>query len=199
MTNGCLQLKAIKMNNPRLAGRYAKSLLGLAIEQNQLDAVCGDMKLILSICKSNPDFVAVLKSPVISADKKEKVIGSIIEGRVSNLTTLFIRLLVTKNRENSLPEIVKAFISQYNELKNIHQVKITTAVPMSTELQETIVNRIRTNTHIQHIELETAVKDELIGGFTLEMGDILVDASILRDLNDVKRQFRSNEYIQQIR
>ena len=32
------------MNNPRLAGRYAKSLLDLATEQSQVDAVYADMK-----------------------------------------------------------------------------------------------------------------------------------------------------------
>jgi F-type H+-transporting ATPase subunit delta len=39
----------------------------------------------------------------------------------------------------------------------------------------------------------------LIGGFTLEMGGNLIDASILRDLNDVKKQFQSNEYIHSLK
>ena len=72
------------MNNPRLAGRYAKSLLDLAIEQNQLDAVYNDIKFLQAINKSNPDFVAMLKSPVINADKKEKVIQSIISNIFSD-------------------------------------------------------------------------------------------------------------------
>ena len=187
------------MNNPRLAGRYAKSLLGLAVEQNQLDAVHADMRTIRAICKSNPDFVAMLKSPVINADKKEKLLEAITTGKVSAITTLFLKLLVSKARENSLPEIAKAFIDQYNERNNIHQVKVTTAVPMSDQLRDAIVEKIKTNTSIQKIELETAVDDDLIGGFTLELGDTLVDASILRDLNDVKKQFKSNEYIHSIR
>ena len=187
------------MHNPRLAGRYAKSLLDLAIEKNQLDAVHADIRLLESVCKNNPDFVAMLKSPVINADKKDKLLEAITTGRVNNITTLFLRLLVSKTRENSLPEIVKAFIEQYNKLNNIYQVKVTTAVPMSNELREAIVAKIRSNTAMQQIELETAVKDHLIGGFTLEMGGTLIDASILRDLNDVKKQFKSNEYIHSIR
>jgi F-type H+-transporting ATPase subunit delta len=39
------------------------------------------------------------------------------------------------------------------------------------------------------------VENDLIGGFTLQMGDTFIDASILRDLNDVKKQFKSNEYV----
>jgi F-type H+-transporting ATPase subunit delta len=187
------------MNNPRLAGRYAKSLLDLAIEQNKLDAVYADMKFLLSVTSSNPDFVTILKSPVIATDKKEKIIESITNGRVSEMTALFIRLLMRKTRESNLPEIVKAFIAQYNKLKNIHPVKITTAVPMSKELKDAIIAKIKTNPDMQNIELQELVQDELIGGFRLEMGDLLVDASISRDLHDVKKQFLSNEYIHRLR
>ena len=187
------------MNNPRLAGRYAKSLLDLAIEQNQLDAVYADIKFLKDICKSNPDFVAVLKSPVIKVDKKGKIIESITSTRVSNLTSLFIQLLVRKARESNLPEIVKAFVEQYNKLKDIHHVKISTAVPMSAESEQAILNKVRSNTPIKNIELETLVEDELIGGFKLEVGGTLIDASVLKDLNEVKKQFKNNEYIQQLR
>ena len=187
------------MNNPRLAGRYAKSLLDLAIEQNQLEAVYADVKFLQTICKSNADFVALLKSPVIKVDKKEKIIASITTGRVSSITSLFIQLLVRKTRESNLPEIVHAFIEQYNKLKDIHHVKITTAIPMSADAEQALLSKVRSNTPIQNIELETFVEDELIGGFKLEVGGTLVDATILRDLNDVKKQFKNNEYIQQLR
>ena len=187
------------MNNPRLAGRYAKSLLDLAVEQNQLDTVFADVKYLRSICKSNADFVALLKNPVINVDKKEQIIESVTKGNVSAVTTMFIQLLVRKTRESNLPEIANAFVEQYNKMKDIHHVKITTAIPMSNETEQAILNKVRSNTSIQNIELETAVQDELIGGFKLEVGGTLIDATILRDLNDVKKQFRNNEYIQQLR
>ena len=174
-------------------------MLDLAIEQKQLDTVYNDIRFLRTVCKGNPDFVAVLKSPVIKADKKEKIIGSITKERVSDLTSLFIQLLVRKARESNLPEIVNAFVEQYNTLKDIHHVKITTAVPMSAAAEQVILSKVRSNTPIQNIELETHVEDELIGGFKLEVGGTLVDATILRDLNDVKKQFRNNEYIQQLR
>ena len=187
------------MNNPRLAGRYAKSLLDLAIEQNQLDAVYNDIKFLRAINKSNPDFVALLKSPVINADKKESVINSIISGRVNNITTLFIQLLVRKKRESNLPEIVKAFAEQYNKLMGIHHIKLTTAFPLSNESEVVILDKVRSSSAIQNIELEKLVDEEIIGGFKLEVDGKLVDASVLRDLNDVRRQFKDNEYIHQLR
>jgi F-type H+-transporting ATPase subunit delta len=186
------------MQNPRLATRYAKSILDLAIEQNQLDAVYADMKLLQSISKSNPDFVNMLRSPIISSDKKDKIIDAVIGNKVSKLTMLFINLLTTKTRESNLPEIVTAFIQQYNTLKNIQTVKLTTATAISEELKNSIVAKVKSSTSTG-VEIETSVKEELIGGFKLEVGGTLIDASILRDLNDVRKQFLNNEYIHSLR
>jgi F-type H+-transporting ATPase subunit delta len=186
------------MTNPRLAARYAKSLLDLAVEQNQLDAVYADMKWLQQVNKSNPDFVALLRSPIISSDKKDKIIDAIIGSKVSKLTMLFTNLLTTKTRESNMPEIVNAFIEQYNKLKNIQTVKLTTATAISEELKQSIVAKVRSSTSTA-VEIETSVKEELIGGFKLEVGGTLIDASILRDLNDVRKQFLNNEYIHNIR
>jgi len=187
------------MPNPRLAGRYAKSLIDLAIEQNQLDVVYNDMRYLQAVCKSSPEFVTVLRSPVISADKKLKILSAITEANMGQLTILFNKLLVSKTREEYLPEIVTAFIEQYNHMKGIHTVKLTTATPVGEELKQSIVAKIKAETSLQHIELETAVKESLVGGFVLEFNNNLVDASIERDLRDIKKQFSQNIYVQQIR
>jgi len=187
------------MNNPRLAGRYAKSLLDLATEQNQVEVVYADMKWLNSVCKSNPDFTAVLSSPIIKADKKEAIINAVTQSRVSVLTTAFIQLLVKKTREANLPEIVKAYIDQYNTLNNIQKVKISTASPLSEDLRAIIMANVKAAMPSKTFEIETAVKDELIGGFTIETGGQLVDASILRDLKDIQKQFMDNEFIHKLR
>ncbi len=187
------------MNNPRLAIRYAKSLIDLATEKNQLDEVNADMKFLEKIIKSNPDFVAVLKSPIIKEDKKNKIIESIIAGRVSKLTELFIKLLGVKTRESALPEIVSSFIEQYNAVNGIHRVKITTATPITDDLKNSFIQKITTDNQLKSIELETSVDEKLVGGFVLEMEGKLVDASILRDLKDVQKQFMNNDYIHRLR
>jgi F-type H+-transporting ATPase subunit delta len=185
--------------HPRLSGRYAKSLIDLAQETNQLEAVYKDMLYLQGVTKSSREFVVLLKSPVIKADKKAQIIDAVTAGKVTELTAKFNRLLVTKGRESDLPEIVNAFIDMYNNIKGIHKVKLTTAEPVSEELKQSILNKISKDTSIEHIELESVVRNELIGGFILEFDNNMVDASILRDLKDIKKQFQENIYVQQIR
>jgi F-type H+-transporting ATPase subunit delta len=47
--------------------------------------------------------------------------------------------------------------------------------------------------------LKTKVDNDLIGGFVLEANNNLFDASISRDLKDIKKQFLQNLYIPDIR
>lgn len=187
------------MQNPRLAVRYAKSLLDLAQEQNKLELVYEDMKLLDNICKTNREFANVLKSPIIKEDKKNRIIESVTEGRINSLTASFIKLLGSKSREANLPEIISSFIEQYNVAKGIHRVKLTTAIEVSDEIKNDFISKIKASEGVEHIELETLVDEKLVGGFVLEMEGYLADASIRRDLNDVQKQFMNNDYIQKLR
>lgn len=187
------------MQNPRLATRYAKSLIDLAVERSQLEDIYKDMRYLKAVCKSSREFVNIMQSPVVAPEKKGKILDAVAKGNISDLTLAFTRLLVTKNREFFLQEIVDAVITQYNQIKGIHKVKLTTATPVSEEVKDAIVSKIKRDTTLRNIELESVVKEELIGGFVLEFNNNLVDASILRDLRDVKKQFDKNIYVQQIR
>jgi F-type H+-transporting ATPase subunit delta len=186
------------MNNPRLAIRYAKSLVELAQEQKKLDEVYKDMMFLQSICKSNRDFVAVLNSPVIKADKKSQIIEAVTKGQIGTLTASFLKLLSLKGRDLNLPEIISAFIEQYNTIRKIKKVKITTAVAISDEIKNTLLKDFKTS-DINDIQVESVVDPEIIGGFILETEGKLVDASVSRDLKDIQKQFQSNDYIFKLR
>jgi F-type H+-transporting ATPase subunit delta len=187
------------MLNPRLAGRYAKSLLGLAIENGQLEQVYKDMQYLLTVTRGNHDFVVVLKSPVINPEKKTQILHAVTGGNISELTELFIRLLLKKGREMNLPEIASAFIEQYKQHKEIYTVKLTTAIPVSEQVKAEILDKVRSESSIKTIELTTVVDESLIGGFVLQIGNTLVDASISYDLNAIKKQFLNNDFIYKIR
>lgn len=187
------------MQNPRLASRYAKSLLDLAVEQNSLEDTLQDVQLLEAVCGQSRDFCIMLRSPVISADKKEAVIGAVFNERMRPLTQAFVNLLVNKGREGALPEIASAFISQYKKLKSIRTVKLTTAAPVNDNVTEAIRSKVAASMPGQQVEMKVSVDPELIGGFVLEMDDKLVDASVRRDLQDIKKKFLDRSYTMQIR
>lgn len=187
------------MSNIRLATRYAKSLLDLSKERNEVEMVFADMQWLQFVCKNNRDFVNMLRSPVIKTDTKGKIVQAVAGDKISALANRFIHLLISKGRESALPEIATAFIQQYKDFKKIYTVKLTTATPVSEELKNAIVSHIKTTTAMKNIELETIVKEDIIGGFVLQTGDKLVDASIAYDLKEIARQFENNDFIYKVR
>ena len=187
------------MPNPRLAARYAKSLIDLANEKNQVEPVYKDMLFLQTVCRESRDFLVLLRSPVVKADKKGAIVEAVTNGKISELTTAFNRLLINKGREAYLPEIITSFIDQYKQQKGIHTVKLTTAVPVTEEVKQQIIGQVQKQSNMNNIDLKTIVNEEIIGGFVLEIGDQLVDASIAYDLNKIKSQFMNNDFIYKIR
>ena len=187
------------MPNQTLCDRYAKSLLGFAIEAKQLDRVYQDVLELQKIFAANDELVSVLNSPVILEDEKEKIMDAIAADRLSPITIDFSRLLLRKSRESYLPEIMDSFIRLYKEHNKIYTLKMITAVPISEELQQEVVNKVKEVTSMKNIEVVTEVRENIIGGLIFEIGDLIVDASIGFDLNKVRQQFQTNEYVYQIR
>src|SRR6185503_17167209 len=181
------------MLNPRIASRYAKSLIDLALEKGQLEEVYADMEWLQKVIRSNRDFVNLLKSPVIKADTKKKIVHAVTKGNIGEMTSAFNALLITKGRESVLPEMVTAFIAAYKKHKHIQVVKLTTASPVTEAVKEAIIAQVKKTAGFQHIELEEKVDPELIGGFVLQAGDKLIDASVAYDLRAIARQFENND------
>lgn len=187
------------MPNPRLAARYAKSLLDLAVEKNSLDDTLADINYLDSLCRNSTEFTNMLRSPIINASKKHDIITAVVGDSLKPLAQGFIKLLVSKGREANLPEIAQAFIQQYKQMKNIKQVKLTTATAITDDFKQSIMAQINNTVGDATVELTESIDESLIGGFVLQMEDKLFDASIRRDLNDVKAQFKKNIYVPNLR
>jgi F-type H+-transporting ATPase subunit delta len=182
----------------RVAGRYAKALMDLAVEKNSLETVYQDMLYLQEVCRVSRDFVNVLLSPVIHSDKKLRILELVGSSHLGPMTLAFGGLLIRKGRENEFPEVIEAFIGQYNVRMGIHIVKLTTALAVGQDVQDVLKDKIKKDLSLQNVVLEAVVDEDLIGGFTLEFDGKMVDASIARDLSDIRRQFTQNSYVPEV-
>ncbi|MFV0605921.1 MAG: ATP synthase F1 subunit delta [Niabella sp.] len=187
------------MPNPRLASRYAKALLGIAVEKNQLEKVYADIEWLQAAIQQNKDLLNLLRSPIIKAELKNKALTAVLHNNVGNIMQQFTTLMVNKKREIFIPEVASSFINQYKEYKNIHTATLTTAVPVSDAVKNKIVSRVKKGSGYEHIELIEKIDPAIIGGFKLQLGDQLVDASIAYDLKEVAKQFKNNDFIYKVR
>ncbi len=182
------------MEGTRVAARYAKSFIDLALEQGSLESAYNDMKLIQEVCKTNPDFVNFLKSPVIKTDKKQAVLKEVFSGKLNKITDAYVQLITAKKREIYLGEIAKEFISQYNNKKNILTAVVTTASGIDDNIRKQVLGLVK-GSGSSEVVLEEKINKDLIGGFIIRVGDNQMDASIARKLSDLKRTFTENPFV----
>lgn len=182
------------MSVTRIATRYAKSLLDLAIEQNKLDKIKEDIDGFLSTM-DNREFYLLVKSPIVNPTKKEQIFKALFEGKVDELTMAFLNIVLKKGREASLPEIADSFIAQYKVHNHVSTVTLTTAEPVTEENLTAIRKKLQaSNATESKIDIITKVDPEIIGGFVLEFDNQLYDASVAHKLDMMRKQFGGNQF-----
>ena len=178
----------------RVAKRYAKALFDLASERNSLDIIYSDINLVDDAITNNRDLGVLLNTPIVTSDRKEKVMESIFGGKVNELTLAFIKLIVGKGRESALPDIANEFINQFKIFKGITTANVTTAVSLPGSTKDAIIKLIEDATE-KKVELVDKVDAAMIGGYIIKVGDRQFDTSIRRKLDELKREFSKNIYL----
>ena len=181
------------MATPRAAIRYAKSLFSLAEEKGAINNMEKDIRLLNDAVQGSDDLELLLKSPVIKADAKESILVKIFEGKIESLTLEFIKILVRKGRESILPAIVDEALNLVRKQRNVRVAEVKTAVAMDDELRSRVSAALK-NLHDGEVELKETVVPELLGGFQLLMDNRMIDASIKRELELLRRQITDHDY-----
>lgn len=173
-----------------VASRYAKSLIDLSIERNNLDVIKTDMEQFLGVLKENPELCAVLRNPIMKLDKKRNILAAIFKDKIDPAISSFFNILINKGRAGILEDIAKEFLREYNEVKGIVKAKVTSASALTeehlAELKSIISKEINAD-----VILTNVVNPSIIGGFVINVGDKQIDASIAGKLNKLEKYFTS--------
>jgi len=178
------------MSGSRAAIRYAKAILSFALEQNKEVEVNDDMLLIASTINENEDLQMLLNSPVIKSDLKKSTLKEVFSSKISSLSVGLIDLLIDNKRLSIISEVAKKYTILYDKLKGIEVAKVTTAVPLTKELNEQVLKKVKEITG-KEATIENNVNPDIIGGFILRIGDVQYDASISNKLQVLRRQFEN--------
>ena len=183
------------MKDLKVSNRYAKALLELAVETNNLENCYSDMNTILTGCQESKEFYLLLKSPIIKTDKKIIIIEEVFSNKLSELTYGFIKIITSKKREAILDSVAKSFISLYKEKKNIISAKLVTATEIDNETREEVLDFIKKKGH-KNVDLQEKIDKSIIGGAIINIGNKQIDASVSNKINEMKQNFSVNLYEQ---
>ncbi len=173
------------------ANRYAKAVLQQATEDNLAEVVFGDMQSVASTINSSKELRSVLKSPVIKLSDKKEALHSIFSEQ-SKSTRNLIDVLIENKRIDALGDVAESYVNLYNDAKGVKVANVTTAVPLSKELEEQVLSKVKQITGSANVTLNNTIDASIIGGFILRVGDLQYNASIANNLSKLKREFTVN-------
>ena len=171
----------------RAAIRYAKAILETALSSGKANQVNDDMKSIINAVNSSTDLKDFLVSPIISSEVKMKALSEVF-GSVQADTKSLFRLLQENKRFEILEAIATQFNTQFDEMNGVEVAKVTTAFPITADLEAKILAKA-TSISTKKITIQNTVDPSIIGGFILRIGDKQYNASVSNRLQELKRKF----------
>ena len=170
---------------------YGEALFKLAMEENTLDQIAEEAKVVLEAFQKNEDLAKLLNHPKVSKEEKIKVIENIFKGKFSDSIVGFLVLIVEKGRYNEIDNIFQYFLGEVMEHKNIGVANVTSAFPLSESQKKDIENRLLQVTKYVEFKMNFDVDKELIGGMVIRIGDRVIDGSIRNKLNEMTKQLNN--------
>ncbi|MDC6404147.1 MULTISPECIES: ATP synthase F1 subunit delta [Maribacter] len=178
------------MSDSRAAVRYAKAILDLAVENKATDAVEKDMRSVVSTVSDSKELRDMLSNPVISGSAKKDVLKEVFKGSHA-ISEGLMNMLVENKRVSLLNEVALKYIILNESLKGKDVAYVTTAVPMTADLEKQLLKQVASITG-KEVTLENKIDESIIGGFILRVGDLQYDASVSNKLNNLKREFTNS-------
>lgn len=170
----------------RAAVRYAKAILELANQNGTTDKVNSDMTLLQDAWKQSKDLQVFLTNPVIKQEMKRNALLEVFPQAQKETNALF-ELLYQNKRFDILFAITQKFQELLLVQNGIVKATVTTAIPMTAELEKQVLEKAKQMTSHQ-VVLDHKVDESIIGGFILRVGDQQLNASVASRLQEIKRE-----------
>ncbi len=198
------------MNTGIIATRYATALLKLVEETGSGELVAAQVQVIEKALDEVPDFRRAVDDPAVAAVQKISLFEAALKDSMAQELHKFLELLIRNGRIGDVRLVLTTFVTEYYRSRHIKRARLVVAdpalldpeptpsdpVPVEGSLRQAqrsaLESRLRDLVEKQtgcKLILKTEVNPSLIGGFVFEVEDTVLDASVSRQLDFIRRQF----------
>lgn len=198
------------MNTGIIATRYATALLKLVEETGSGELVAAQVQVIEKALDEVPDFRRAVDDPAVSVVRKISLFEAALKDSMAQELRKFLELLIRNGRIGDVRLVLTTFVTEYYRSRHIKRARLVVAdpalldpeptpsdpVPVEGPLRQAqrpaLESRLRDLVEKQtgcRLILKTEVNPSLIGGFVFEVEDTVLDASVSRQLDFIRRQF----------
>jgi ATP synthase F1 delta subunit len=164
---------------------YAGALFDVARQKGKLDPVGAGLGQFADAVEANRDMQVFLFSPYFSSAEKAAGLGRAVEGAEAELVN-FLELLVEKQRMTEIFRIRREFDQLWKQEDKRIDVTVTSAVELDPAVVAKVGEEIERQTG-QRVSPATRVDSEILGGIVLQVGNMVLDASIRSRLEKLRK------------
>ena len=157
---------------------YAEAFLQVAESRNEVDEVINQAKSILQLWNDSPEFSNAMSSPVLEVTQKKAALEKLFSKEVSPSFLNLLKLLADRQRIGLLNSVLERLLEIYREQKNIALATITSASVLNEDQQSELLKKVQSIAGTDNLEIDLKVDSELLGGFVVNVGSKVIDASI---------------------
>jgi F-type H+-transporting ATPase subunit delta len=171
-----------------IARVYSQALFGVAQEKGKLEEIHDQLGQFADELDRNQDLQVFFFSPYFSSTEKRDGISRAVSGAEPELVN-FLELLAEKHRMPALFRVRDRFDELWAKENRRLEVTVTSAVELDSKVVESLGSEIEKRTG-QSVELRSEVDEGIIGGLVLQVGNMVLDASIRNRLEKLRREVR---------
>ncbi|HEX2129310.1 MAG TPA: ATP synthase F1 subunit delta [Solirubrobacterales bacterium] len=169
-----------------IARVYANALFEAAKDRGKLDAIHEQLGQFADAMNENRDMQVFFFSPYFSSQEKRDGISKAVSGADEELVN-FLELLAEKHRMPAIFRIRRTFDELWAEEKKRLEVTVTSAVPLDEGVVKRVGDEIARQTD-REIDLRSEVDEDILGGLVLQVGNMVLDASLRNQLERLRKE-----------
>jgi len=169
-----------------IARPYAEAVFARAVETGTLD-LWSDMLSLLAIAAGDPALSGLIASPKLDKAQMTDLMLDIGGGRLSDEGQNLVRLLAANGRLGVLADIANLFEARRAEHQGTLDVQVTSAFALMPAQEQQLAEVLKRKLG-REIRITSEQDPELIGGFRLRAGDMVIDGSVAGQLGKLANE-----------
>jgi F-type H+-transporting ATPase subunit delta len=158
-----------------------------AESDGRLDDVENALFLFGRIVEANPQLRRVLVDVGVPADRKRELLGTLLADKVAPAALVLITQVVAHPRGRSLDAGLEQFGHLVAELRQRLVAVVRSAVALSEEQRRRMAAWL-SSSYGRDVHLNVEVDPRVVGGFSIRIGDDLIDATVAGRIEEVRRR-----------
>ncbi len=170
---------------PEAARVYAEALFDVAKEKGKLDSIEADLGQFADAISTDRDLQIFFFSPRFASAEKAEGLRRAVADADPELVN-FLELLIEKQRMTEIFRIRREFEQLWKKESKRIDVTVTSAVELDPAVVTKVGEEIERQTG-QKVELASRIDGEILGGIVLQVGNMVLDASIRSRLEKLRK------------